>query len=131
MGVVCYHGNAHTWPVVFRCFPAFLVCSSKMSAEKRRWVKRKRKMSRVESMLAAKGRKSSTVTVQPQAILQRMLHTTHGLLSQLLSRILYFYLAFIHPVMTLTVTVRLILIRLQEKRLTKSGFLASPNMMQK
>ena len=124
MGVVCYHGNAHTWPVVFRCFPAFLVCSSKMSAEKRRWVKRKRKMSRVESMLAAKGRKSSTVTVQPQAILQRMLHTTHGLLSQLLSMILYFYLA-------LTVTVRLILIRLQEKRLTKSGFLASPNMMQK
>ena len=124
MGAVCYHGNAHTWPVVFRFFPAFLVCSSKMSAEKRRWVKRKRQMSRVESMLAAKGRKSSTVTVQPQAILQRMLHTTHGLLSQLLSMILYFYLA-------LTVTVRLILIRLQEKRLTKSGFLASPNMMQK
>ena len=108
----------------FVFFPAFLVCSSKMSAEKRRWVKRKRQMSRVESMLAAKGRKSSTVTVQPQAILQRMLHTTHGLLSQLLSMILYFYLA-------LTVTVRLILIRLQEKRLTKSGFLASPNMMQK
>ena len=46
---------------------AFSVFSSKMSAEKRRWVKRKRQMSRVESMLAAKARKSSTVTVQPEA----------------------------------------------------------------
>jgi hypothetical protein len=67
VGAVCYHGNTHTWTVVLCCFLAFSVFSSKMSAEKRRWVKRKRQMSRVESMLAAKARKSSTVTVQPEA----------------------------------------------------------------
>ena len=66
MGAVCCHGNAHTWKL-FSC--VLVTFSRDMSGEKPRWVKRKRQMSRVESMLAAKAQKSRDFQVFLEALL--------------------------------------------------------------
>ena len=59
MGTVCCHGNMHTWNCIFVSEVLYLSFLTKMSGVKPRWVKRKRQLSRVESMLAAKSQRAA------------------------------------------------------------------------